>query len=680
MIDSAILYRIGNGGYAVSVDTNTSEPREVFLVRPPSAQTDGESVRVVTHEDMQATGLSVPFPQGKYLLLDRDRTIAFEKLHGALHLSPTLRNDAFEARTFRIVERFRRRMWQQLIDCVYSSTTGVKEVLSRLLSHTFSDHYSLWLYNEHTKHFHLHCASFTTNRQYVADDDEDATLGEMLDPDCHYVNRAVLEEKVNSDPLSGMHWLNRFRVDTGAGLIAIVSFYSERMGFTFSERTCQLIPEIVSSKLAREFSPYLDKHLRVRNLAEDYSPGSLKAFLETALPRLNTLIGWESISIFLADESKPGYLTLSALAANGSNISCPSALYDLSKQSLTCCVYSEAKLAFSYDIANDSRNTHGFDEPTIRRPENWVGIPIARPRESPVGVLRVLNKLSADGKIVPFNALDIDLLQNIASIVAYLCHIEDAFQRRELAIQADLSKQEAENKQLNEFLKTFRHELKSPLTVVTQASNTVRRVLTQSGICTEDKLPKKVRDMLSDLDMVGNRLVFVTSVLTFEAQELVKDVEVAGLFQDIVAPVLAFSMDYAKHRNRTLRVDKSSLFYDVVCDAQAASMVFHMLIDNAIKYSKTNSTIIVRGEVSETRCSVVIENYGLPIMPEEREDIFRRYYRGRAAEQQKTDGSGIGLYLAREIMSLNHGDVILRRSSAPTVFVLSIERARKERR
>jgi len=395
---------------------------------------------------------------------------------------------------------------------------------------------------------------------------------------------------------------------------------------------------------------------------------------------MTSLIGWESISVFLSDESRPDYLTLIALATNGNEIICPDASYDLSKHSLTCRVFSEAKLAFSYDISNDPRNTHGFDEPTTRKPQNWVGVPITRSKESPIGVFRVLNKLSLQGEVVPFNTFDIDLLQNIASIIAYLWHIEDAFQRREQAIQADLSKQETENKQLNEFLKTFRHELKSPLTVVTQASNTIRRVLKQSGICTEEKLPKKVHDTLSDLDMVGDRLVFVTSVLTFEAQELVKDIEVSGLFQDIVAPVLAFSIEYAKHRGRTLKVDKASLFHDVYCDKKAASMVFHMLVDNAIKYSKQNSTIIVRGEVSDAHCQVVVENYGLPILPEERENVFRRYYRGRYAEQQKTDGSGIGLYLAREIMKLNHGEVMLKRLSAPTVFVLSIERARKGRK
>ena len=293
----------------------------------------------------------------------------------------------------------------------------------------------------------------------------------------------------------------------------------------------------------------------------------------------------------------------------------------------------------------------------------------------------MLNKITKHEKtIIPFNTFDIDLLQNIASIIAYLAHVEDSFQQREEKIQADLSEQENENKKLNEFLKTFRHELKSPLTVVTQASNTIRRILSKSGVCAEENLPKKLKEALSDLDMVGDRLIFVTSVLTFEAQELVKDIETAYLYRDILAPVLAFSTDYAKHRGKTLRVDKDSLLFDVICDKKATSMAFHMLIDNAIKYSNPETTIVIRGEVTDTKCLVYIENYGLQILQAEKDNVFRKYYRGRYAEEQKTDGSGIGLYLASEIMNLNNGDVILHRLSAPTIFILSIERVKKGKR
>ncbi|MDD5058374.1 MAG: ATP-binding protein [Sideroxydans sp.] len=674
MSDEAVYYRIGTGDYAVSINIDTAKPLEVFHVGNLQIS---DGIHVVNQDELSKLGMLTPPSKGKYTLLSKGKILAFEKLQGGIRLSQTLRNEVFEERTVRVAEQFRRRMWGKLIDCVYSKNTGVEEVLNQLITHTFSDHYSLWLYNEHTQHFHLHCASFPSDAQYVPADNVDATLREMLDEKNQYIHRAIKSEQINSNRLKDMVWINRYRIEKGAGLIAVVSFYSRHDSFSFAERISQIIPEIISSKLEREFSPYLDKHLQVRTLVENYSPGNLKSFLSSNLPKLTSLIGWESTSVFLFD-AEIGSLTLSALAINGTEVECPKASYDLSTSSLTGSVYLDSKLAFSYDISNDPRNSHGFDESTNLNPVNWVGVPIVRPTESPVGVLRVRNKLSANGEIVHFNVFDIDLLQNIASIIAYLCHIEGTFRGREQAIQADLSKQEAENEQLSEYIKTFRHELKSPLTVVTQASNTIRRALAQSGICDEELLPKKVKDILSDLDMVGSRLVYVTSVLTFEAQELVKDIEVTGLFHDIVAPVLAFSIPYAKNRGRTLKVDKDSLFNNVYCDSQAASMVFHMLIDNAIKYSKPNTTITIRGGASETLCSIYIESYGLPILPEEKEYIFRRYFRGAHAKQQKTDGSGIGLYLAREIMKHNRGEVMLKRLSSPTLFVLSIERAGKE--
>jgi signal transduction histidine kinase len=664
MIDRAVLYRIGVGCHAISIDIETIKPLEVHLVE----QIDFIGIKTVDQDNLLKLGLLDSGSKGRYLLFNKDRIIAFEKLNMGLTLSQDLRDEVFEERTVRIVEQFRQKIWRQLIDCAYSISSGVEDVLKQLKINTFSDDYSLWLYNAHTRHFTLYCASFESDVDYLSSDNADATLNETLDESKQYICRRVRNKKINSNHLVDRVWLNRFIIKSGTGLVSVVTFYSKHDNFVFGEKISQLIPEIVSTKLDREFSPYLEKHLRVRDLTKNYSPGNLIQFLRSTLPMFSELIGWESMSVFISNETRE-LLTLTALAIDGKEYAVPDASYDLAKESLTVSVFSEATIYFSYDISNDPRNTHGFDEVTGRHPVNWVGVPVVRPQELPIGVLRVRNKLSSDGDVVPFNAFDIDLLQNIASVIAYLCHIEKTFQMRELSIKEHVSKQEAEYQQLSEFLKTFRHELKSPLTVVTQASNSIKRNVEY------EKLPPKVKEILADLDMVGDRLMFVTSALTFEAQELVKDIKEVGLKKEIVAPILAFAMRYAKHRLRTINVDMNSLDHKVVCDAQAAAMVFHMLIDNAIKYSKIGTAILIRGVTTDKECSVLIESYGLPILADERKDIFRRYVRGHHAKQQKTDGSGIGLYLAQEIMKYNRGSLSLEKLSQPTIFKLSIERA-----
>jgi len=169
--------------------------------------------------------------------------------------------------------------------------------------------------------------------------------------------------------------------------------------------------------------------------------------------------------------------------------------------------------------------------------------------------------------------------------------------------------------------------------------------------------------------MVGNRLVFVTNVLTFDAHDLVKNIDNTLIFKEVVAPILSFARHYAKNRKKIISVKKDSLILPIVrCDANAASMVFHIVLDNAIKYTHKNSIIEVYGETGRDTCSVIIESDGFPILEEEKEKIFEKFERGQYAKKKKIEGSGIGLFLGNQIMKLNNGRLKLRKLANPTIF------------
>ncbi|WP_445370170.1 GAF domain-containing sensor histidine kinase [Methylomonas sp. HW2-6] len=671
MKDFIVYYRIGAGNHYASIfadrkigdilEINNCETREIRSI--------------VDKKSIIALGFPEPQRDGGYKLIVNEELIAYERQEQSILLNKSLYLKEFESRVISVVKSFKSTLQNNLVSKIYSAENSIKDVLNQLLEYSFTHHYSLWLYNSHTQHYHLHCSSFDTSKNFISASDNNCTFGDIHNSNSNHISRSIHDDKINSICLKEMRWLNRFLIKTDSEHVGIASFYSKYENYFLSKHAIAIIPEIIKASLITESSHYLEKHQKIRCLWDQYSPGNFLNFLNTAISELTTRIGWESISVFLSDQERPEILKLTALALNGKSIPLEYAEYDTTTPSLTASVFNSSKLAFSYDIQNDPRNSHVFDEPSETPPQNWLGLPISRFPESPVGVLRALNKKDRNGQTTIFNAFDIEILKNIASVIAYIFRIEISFRQREEQIQRDLINQEEENKQLNEFLKTFRHELKSPLTIVTQASNTIKRSLISNNFCGEDNMPRKIVDVLSDLDMVGSRLVFVTSVLTFDAQEMVKEFETAKFFQDIIAPVLAFSTEYAKRRKKNIKVDKSSLLYDVNCDPKAASMVFHMLLDNAIKYSNPGTTINVFGTTSKEYCFVTIESYGLAIMEDEKEYIFKKYYRGRQAEKQKTEGSGIGLYLGSEIMNINNGSLILKRISSPTSFVLSIKRA-----
>jgi signal transduction histidine kinase len=99
------------------------------------------------------------------------------------------------------------------------------------------------------------------------------------------------------------------------------------------------------------------------------------------------------------------------------------------------------------------------------------------------------------------------------------------------------------------------------------------------------------------------------------------------------------------------------------------------LLENAVKYSDSRSTILIsaeQGAIDKLPRSLIVSvrSTGLPIKPDENEKLFRRGFRGITAKQKVPAGTGIGLYLAKRVMSLHQGAIGLRTNAKESRFKL----------
>ena len=93
----------------------------------------------------------------------------------------------------------------------------------------------------------------------------------------------------------------------------------------------------------------------------------------------------------------------------------------------------------------------------------------------------------------------------------------------------------------------------------------------------------------------------------------------------------------------------------IICEHDKNWMceAFYNVFDNAVKYSKSNSTIDITMKQTEMFYKIQIRDYGIGIKSGEENKIFQRFYRGEQARGY--EGCGIGLYLSREIVLLQKG-------------------------
>ena len=84
---------------------------------------------------------------------------------------------------------------------------------------------------------------------------------------------------------------------------------------------------------------------------------------------------------------------------------------------------------------------------------------------------------------------------------------------------------------------------------------------------------------------------------------------------------------------------------------------FINILENAVKYSPGNTKIHIRMIKLTTFLRIEIEDQGIGIPREAYHKIFKRFYRGEAREIRQAEGSGVGLYLTREILERHGGSV-----------------------
>ena len=98
------------------------------------------------------------------------------------------------------------------------------------------------------------------------------------------------------------------------------------------------------------------------------------------------------------------------------------------------------------------------------------------------------------------------------------------------------------------------------------------------------------------------------------------------------------------------------------------------LLRNAIRYSDNHKDIFVRYEFNKKmNChEISFEDFGLPVEIDDKDKIFGLYYRSKNASLKAPNGSGIGLYLVKQILLAHDGDCYVRNDSYPTIFTIQI--------
>ncbi|HBU8230779.1 TPA: envelope stress sensor histidine kinase CpxA [Morganella morganii] len=188
------------------------------------------------------------------------------------------------------------------------------------------------------------------------------------------------------------------------------------------------------------------------------------------------------------------------------------------------------------------------------------------------------------------------------------------------------------------------HELRTPLTRLQLATALLRR---RHG---ESKELERIETETHRLDGMINDLL-VLSRSQHKNELLRQNIKANELWDDI----LDNAKFEAEQRHKTLEITSPPGPWTIYCYPSALGSAFENIVRNALRYS--NQHIQVAFSADTKGISIVVDDDGPGVSPEDREHIFRPFYRTDEARDRESGGTGLGLAIVSTAISQHNGKV-----------------------
>lgn len=203
----------------------------------------------------------------------------------------------------------------------------------------------------------------------------------------------------------------------------------------------------------------------------------------------------------------------------------------------------------------------------------------------------------------------------------------------------------------NIFISVISHELKTPVALIKGYAETLRREDAEWDKGAYQEALTVIAEEADRLKALIDNLLAATKLQAEGMKLNLSDVRLDKILEQSVE---RFRTQSDIH---TLELDFPPEFPYVLADETRLRQVVDNLLSNAIKYSPKGGTIRVVGEVFPTYVQVSVSDEGVGIRADKLERVFDRFYRVDDDLTRSTQGTGLGLFLARAVVEAHGGRI-----------------------
>jgi two-component system phosphate regulon sensor histidine kinase PhoR len=236
----------------------------------------------------------------------------------------------------------------------------------------------------------------------------------------------------------------------------------------------------------------------------------------------------------------------------------------------------------------------------------------------------------------------------------WLAASESRFEEGRVLVLRDVTAEHRLERARSEFLATASHELRTPLAAVYGAARTLRRPDRPDD-------PELLARLLVVIEEEAERLAAIVEQILVSAQLDRDEVRLNRGPADVsrlCASVVASARLRAPSTTRIELDVPEGVLAD--CDPERLRQVLANLLDNAIKYSPGGGEVRLRLRQEERAVQIEVADEGLGIAPAAQERVFEKFYRADPDMLAGVGGSGLGLYISRELIARMDGTISVR--------------------
>lgn len=247
-----------------------------------------------------------------------------------------------------------------------------------------------------------------------------------------------------------------------------------------------------------------------------------------------------------------------------------------------------------------------------------------------------------------------------------------------LIILHDITREKLVERIKTEFVSLAAHQLRTPLSAIKWTLkmlldgdlgeiNKEQREFIEKTYVSNERMISLINDLLDVTRIEEGRYVY-RPVLT--------DLE------PVVQSAFDFFQDEVKKRKLKMEFKKpENKLPKVMIDVEKIGLVIQNLIENAVKYSSPEGqiTISLKGNRKEIECSVTDNGVGIP--KDQQERVFTKFFRGVNVRRMDTEGSGLGLFITKNIVEAHGGRIWFKsEEKKETTFFFTIPAQKEKKR